>query len=101
LPPYVTSHLLTAVLSPDYIDVDNNGPSPNDIGNYVKVNYSYAGRYKWRTPYGNKQASFNKALLSDDSDNKASYVYGEKEIWYTHSIESKTEIAEFYYDSNR
>ena len=99
LPPYVTSHLLTAVLSPDYIDVDNNGPSPNDIGNYVKVNYSYAGRYKWRTPYGNKQASFNKALLSDDSDNKASYVYGEKEIWYTHSIESKTEIAEFYYDS--
>ena len=40
LPPYVTSHLLTAVLSPDYIDVDNNGPWINDVGNYVKINYS-------------------------------------------------------------
>ena len=32
-------------------------------------------------------------------DNKGSYVYGEKELWYTHSMESKTEIAEFYYDT--
>ncbi|MCK9210123.1 MAG: hypothetical protein M0P61_04720 [Ignavibacteriaceae bacterium] len=99
LPPYVTSHLLTAVLSPDYIDVDSNGPSINDVGNYVKINYSNAGTYKWRTPYGKDQATFNKAFLSDQTDNKASYVYGEKELWYTHSIESKTEVAEFYYDT--
>ncbi len=100
LPPYVTSNLLTAVLSPDYIDIDNNGPSINDVGNYVKINYSKAGTYKWRSPYGKEQATFNKAFLSDPTDNKASYVYGEKELWYTHSIESKTEVAEFYYDTN-
>jgi len=101
LPPYVTSNLLTAVLSPEYIDVDNNGPSLNDVGNYVKINYSYAKIYKWRTPYGQNKATFNKALLSDPQDDKGSYVYGEKELWYTHSIESKTQIAEFYYDTLR
>jgi uncharacterized repeat protein (TIGR01451 family) len=99
LPPYVTSHLLTAVLSPEYIDQDDNGPSLNDVGNYVKINYSAAGSYKWRTPYDKDKATFNRAMLSDNSDNKGSYVYGEKELWYTHSIESKTQIAEFYYDT--
>jgi len=100
-PAYVTSNLLTAVLSPDYIDIDNNGPTINDVGNYVKFNYTYAGIYKWRTPYLGNKATFNKAFLSDPADNKASFVYGEKEQWYIHSIESKTEVAEFYYDTNR
>lgn len=100
-PAYVTSNLLTAVLSPDYIDIDNNGPSMNDVGNYVKFNYTNAGIYKWRTPYDGNKATFNKAFLSDPTDNKASFVYGEKEQWYIHSIESKTEIAEFYYATNR
>jgi hypothetical protein len=98
LPPYVTSHLLTAVLTPEYIDVDGNGPSIDDVGNYVKINYTYAGIYDWRTPYASNKATFNRAFLSDPDDNKGSYVYGRKELWYTHSVESKTEIAEFYYD---
>src|SRR6185437_5817640 len=92
-PAYVTSNLLTAVLSPDYIDVDNNGPSMNDVGNYVKFNYTYAGLFTWRTPYSKDSATFNKAFLSDPTDNKASYVVGTKELWYIHSIESKTEVA--------
>lgn len=99
LPPYVTSHLLTAVLSPDYIDVDDNGPSINDVGNYAKFNYTFAGPYNWRTPYDNQKATFNQAFLSDQTDNKASYVYGIKELWYIHSVESKMEIAEFHYDT--
>lgn len=100
-PAYVTSNLLTAVLSPDYIDIDNNGPSINDVGNYVKFNYINAGTFTWRTPYEGNKATFNKAFLSDPADNKASFVMGTKELWYIHSIESKTEVAEFYYDTNR
>ncbi|MDR3697048.1 hypothetical protein [Mucilaginibacter sp.] len=100
-PAYVTSNLLTAVLSPDYIDVDNNGPSINDVGNYVKFNYTYAGVFTWRTPFNKDSAIYNKAFLSDPTDNKASYVTGTKELWYIHSIESKTEVAEFYYDTTR
>lgn len=100
-PAYVTSNLLTAVLSPDYIDVDDNGPSINDVGNYVKFNYTYAGVSEWRTPFSKDSATYNKAFLSDATDNKASYVKGTKELYYISSIESKTEIAEFYYDTTR
>lgn len=100
-PAYVTSNLLTAVLSPDYIDIDNNGPSINDVGNYVKFNYINSGEFTWRTPYDGTMATFNKAFLSDPTDNKASFIIGKKELWYIHSIESKTEVAEFYYDVNR
>lgn len=100
-PAYVTTNLLTAVLSPDYIDVDEDGPSMNDVGNYVKFNYSKSGDFTWRTPYQANKATFNKSFLSDPLDNKATVVYGTKELYYIHSIESKTEIAEFYYDINR
>jgi hypothetical protein len=38
----------------------------------------------------------NPALENEQPyGNKASYVYGEKEIWYVHSIETKTHVAEF------
>ena len=33
--------------------------------------------------------------MSDPTDDKANYIYGEKEIWYAHSIESKTMVAQF------
>lgn len=100
LPSYAHSYLLTAVLSPDYVDVDNNGISENDLGNYTKINYTRAqSDYKWRTPYPDPDfiptATLNKGLKSDDFDNKGSIVYGSKEIWYVHSIESKNYIAEF------
>ncbi|MBX2910228.1 MAG: hypothetical protein KF706_11415 [Chitinophagales bacterium] len=103
MPGYAHSFLVSAVLSPDYVDIDNNGLSDNDLGDGVKFNYSrIAGNsptgsdlYKWRVPYkhGNYQEGF-KSKLDDD---KANYTYGEKEIWHVHSIESKTMIAVFKY----
>lgn len=111
VPGYASAHLLTAVLSPDYVDVTGDGVSDDDLGTAVKFNYSkVSDNYKWRAPYqvvtGNpeddqaKWASFNEGFLSDPKDDKASFVYGEKEIWNLHSIESRTTIA-FFYTSNR
>jgi hypothetical protein len=97
-PPYASSYLLTAILSPDYVDVTGDGISDDDLGAAVKFNYSkLPSTYKWRTPfaYGIDSANYNEGLLSDDRDDKASYSYGEKEVWYLHSIESKTMIAHF------
>lgn len=97
-PPYSTSHLLTAILSPDYVDVTGDGVSDDDLGTAVKFNYTKLPyHYRWRTPFGNGQdiANYNEGLLSDALDDKASYVYGEKEIWYLHSVESKTMVAHF------
>ena len=97
-PPYATSYLLTAILSPDYVDVTRDGVTDDDFGTAVKFNYSKLNStYKWRTPFafGADTANYNEGFLSDDRDDKANYAYGEKEVWYLHSIESKTMIAQF------
>jgi hypothetical protein len=97
-PAYVTQFLITAVLSPDYRDITNDGITEDDLGNYVKFSYYKEDfTYNWRTPFAQDHATYNKSLRSDDSDDKGTYVYGEKELWYIRSIESKTEIAEFHY----
>lgn len=99
---YAGNFLLTAILSPDYMDVKGDGITDDDLGTAVKFNYSFANRlsadnfsfYKWRYPFGNK-ASFNDGLKTDYTDNKANYTYGEKELWYLHSIETKNMVVTF------
>ena len=92
--PYATSYLLSAVLSPDYVDKTGDGISDDDLGTAIKFNYSkLSNTYKWRTPY--QYAALNQGLLADPDDDKASIVYGEKEVCYISSIESKTKIAYF------
>jgi hypothetical protein len=101
MPPYSHSFLLTAVLSPDYVDVTDNGPSDDDLGNYTKINYTRLyNNYQWRVPFEENKANYDEGLKTSpnnkaNTDDKASYIYGEKEIWYVHSIESKTMVAEF------
>jgi len=99
VPAYASSFLLTGVTSSDYVDLTGNGYTLDDIGDYYKLNYSrlydQTNAYKWRSPMGENLAFFNEGLLATDRDNTASYSYGEKEIWYTHSVESKNLVAEF------
>lgn len=95
-PAFSHSYLLTGVLSPDYVDVLGDGITNDDLGNAVKFNYNLASEnYKWRAPYEKNMARLNNGFLSDNLDDKGSYVYGEKELWYLHSIESKTHVAIF------
>lgn len=96
-PGYAHTYLLTAVLSPDYVDYDNvEGPSEGDLGSYTRINYTKAvNNFKWRTPLGDKAANYNEGMKSLPEDDKGSYVYGEKEIWYVSSIETKTYVAVF------
>ncbi|WP_346320985.1 hypothetical protein [Chitinophaga sp. YIM B06452] len=95
-PSYASSYLLTGILSPDYVDVKGDGITDDDRGTAVKFNYSRTtDKYRWRTPFGKDSATLNKGLLADPDDDKASIVYGEKELWYLHSIETKTKIAYF------
>lgn len=109
-PAYAHSYLLTAVLGQDYEDVGGDGPSVDDMGSYTLINYSNTTHdpstnrispYKWRVPFQQNGAHYNAGLFSDKDDDKASYVYGTKEIWLVHSIESKTMVAEFFYENNR
>src|SRR5690606_37314231 len=52
--------------------------------------------FKWRMPVASHKAIHNEGLKGDDRDDKGMYTYGEKEIWYLHSIESKNMVACFY-----
>lgn len=101
IPPHAHSYLLTGVLSDDYVDVKNDGITDDDLGNAVKFNYSkQTDNYKWRTPYSANKARLMQGMKTDRLDDKGSYVYGEKEIWYVHSIESRNMIAQFYVSGN-
>lgn len=105
-PAYAHSWLLTEILSPDYVDVKGDGPTDDDLGTYTKFNYGIdqpdgtikpdIANFKWRTPtMGPGSASYMEGMRTDLTDDKGSIVYGEKEVWYVHSIESKTQIAIF------
>lgn len=100
-PPYAHTYLLTAVLSPDYVDIHGDGPSEDDYGTYTRINYTrqYTD-FGWRTPFKENHAGYNRGMISEGGDDKGVIVYGKKEIWYVHSIESKTQVAKFVY-SNR
>lgn len=110
-PAYVHTWYLTEVLSPDYSDITGNGPSADDLGGYVVINYGVPSgggiqpnipNYKWRTPSTGTamQGTFAEGLKSLQTDDKATYIYGEKDIWYPSTMESKTQRIEFEY-SNR
>jgi hypothetical protein len=100
IPPYAHSYLLTSLLSSDFVDRTGNGPSADDYGDYTKFNYSNVGEYNWRMPYELNKASFNQGFNSDAMDDKGSYVYGQKNQWYPHSIETKNYIAFFVLNDN-
>ena len=94
---YATQFLLTQITSSDYIDKTFNGPSPDDFGSYTRINYKrVAGDndwYNYRTPFAG--ANFNYGTLSSNKDDMVSISAGEKELFYIHSIVSKTHVAIF------
>ena len=96
-PAYAYAWLLTNVLSEDYQDVTNDGVSADDLGSYTKISYKKSqNNYKWRTTTASMQAKFQEGNTSTKEDNKASYVYGEKEIFYVDQVETRNYIALFY-----
>lgn len=97
-PAFAHSFLLGAVLSANYVDVDDNGPTTNDLGDYVKFNYARVyDSYYWRSNNSLTKASADEGNLADPKDGKAFFSEGTKEIWNIHSIESKKEVSRFYY----
>jgi hypothetical protein len=99
IPPYASSFLLTGLVSADYVDRTGDGITDDDQGEAVKFGYTrlydVTNPYKWRTPYALDSATYQEGLRTDTSDDKGSYIYGTKEIWYLNSIMTKTMIATF------
>lgn len=95
-PAYAHTYLLSSVLSSDYEDLTNNGPTDDDLGSYTKFVYEENPiRYNWRVPYEGGKANFSEGLKAKSGDNKGNYVFGKKELRYIDYIETKTHIAIF------
>jgi len=102
MPPYAHSYLLTGLLSPNYVDVKGDGITEDDMGDAIKFNYSKSDKdLKWKTPTGANTATLSEGLKTDKNDDKAHYIYGEREVWYLYSIESKNMVARFYVKNDR
>ena len=94
IPKYAYAYLLTSLYSQDYVDLTNNGPSEDDLGYYVHFNYNkHSSDFKWRSPY--IYGAYSEANINLNTDDKGSISYGNKEIYYLESIETKTHIAKF------
>lgn len=97
VPAYAHSYLLTSVLGPDYVDVTGDGVTADDLGYWVKFTYQRTASgddsYKWRDPFS--KAHLQEGWKTDPRDDKGSFVYGEKEIWYLAKAETKSHIATF------
>ena len=104
--PNASSFLLTEIRSPDFIDVDDNGPDHGDIGAWVKFSYQAehggpldgtytpeSNWYRYRMPYSG--LSYEAGSLSDPEDNSGAVQTGHKQIFYLNGIETKTHKAVF------
>ncbi len=94
-PAYAHTYALSSVLSSDYEDITGDGPTLDDLGAYTKFNYQVTNDYKWRTPYLANHALYYAGLNTEDEDQKASYIYGTKELKFLEKIETKTHVAIF------
>ncbi|MFO0355658.1 MAG: hypothetical protein ACK50A_01795 [Sphingobacteriaceae bacterium] len=117
-PAFVNNLLLTTIVSEDYVDVEGDGPTYDDLGSFTKFNYFKNDNYGWREPYplpvgagndggsnwpsngGNltsteSQANYDPAMLSDNLDDRGFYEFGIRENYFLHSIETKDFIAIF------
>lgn len=94
-PPYAHSYLLSTVLSSDYQDIDDNGPTLNDLGTFTKFEYTTVPNYQWRVPFEKDKATYNEGLISKKDDQKGNYLYGKKELKYLTKIVTKTHVAFF------
>jgi hypothetical protein len=95
-PAYAHTYLLSTVLSSDYQDIDDNGPTVNDLGAFTRFEYTTVpALYKWRVPFEKNNATYNEGLISKKDDQKGNYLYGEKELKYLDKIVTKTHVAFF------
>lgn len=94
IPAYVHTWLLTAIIGPDYVDLNQDGITDDDLGYFVRFTYKKANDYQWRAPF--TSANFIEGQHALGADNMGTYNYGERETYYLYKAETKSHQAEFY-----
>ena len=113
--PYATKYLLTQILTPDYIDVDGDGPSVKDLGGWIKFSYNKCsippttdpnrmvnedGTWaKWKIPFKNDTYYYERGKVIDNTDDRYSESRGEKQVYVLEKAETASHVA--YFVTNR
>jgi hypothetical protein len=99
MPAYAHSYVLEGIVGPDYVDADDTlGISDGDMGYWVKFKYNEfnngnAISYNWRIPFTG--ANYIPGHYTTFEDDKGSYSFGTKEIYYLTSVQTKSHKAIF------
>lgn len=96
-PEHAHSFLLTEIISEDYVDVSEDGPSPDDLGSYTAFEYSVVKNFKSKSPISG--ANYAAGDFSNTADDKASFTFFKKDIYYLKHVKTKTHIAVFKLDA--
>jgi hypothetical protein len=97
--PYANNFLLTHIVSPDYVDVGDNGPDEKDFGGWTKFNYRKwqseddNSWYHFRAPYTG--LLYHENDISSVYDDMGTITSGDKQVYYLKAIETKSHIAFF------
>ncbi|RJQ28680.1 hypothetical protein C4565_03390 [Candidatus Parcubacteria bacterium] len=81
-PKYAHTYHLTSVLGSTYLDSDQvPGPSIDDLGHWVRLEYAVIENYAFRSPFygAHYDPGFTKSFLRDD---RGSFSYGEKDVYF-------------------
>lgn len=93
---YVTNWLLTSIVGPDYIDINNNGPDEADYGYWVEFEYGhFSDGYQWKFPYLEEDEIRYNWTLNLETKSK---TVGRKDIYYLNSVKTKSHTAFFVKD---
>lgn len=109
IPAYAHSFLLTSLVSPDYVDVEGDGPTSDDLGQYTKFDYERATddltEYSPKRPNSINAsqgiASLSLGVLSSSADDISSYTEETKDVYYLRTIETRTHKAVFNFTYDR
>ncbi|WP_306639585.1 hypothetical protein [Sanyastnella coralliicola] len=93
IPEYSSEHLLTELYSNDYVDFAGDGPTADDAGFWVQLQYQRGKDFTYRMPYAGRFVSANE--FSNEGDDLVSYTYGKTEQIYVQRIETDTHYAVF------
>ncbi len=93
-PVYAHSYLLTAIVGPDYVDIDNNGASFHDEGYWVKFDYKQAIEMDWKTPYVG--GMFQEMKVLEPEDDKVMYTEGQKQVYYLEYAATKSHVVQYF-----
>lgn len=99
MPPYAYCYLLEGIKGPDYIDITGNGITDDDYGYWVKFTYTDPIDMGWRSPFTG--ANYFDGLHTKSDDNRASYMYGRKTVYYVTQVETQTHKAVFHLSDRR